>query len=364
MKRDMSSVQLRFMVRELQPLVGARIDDLFHSLRDGMVLLLYRTGTGKVSLHTGPKLLYALPGAHRSRSSPFAQKARKHLKNAILRAIEQVGSERLVALRFSQKSSEFTLFVELFGKGNLVLCDAQGAVLAASSYPKGTTRDVVVGKPYVAPPAFDAFALYVEELSSVLARSSQDSLVKALAKDLGIGGTYAEEICLRAGQDKRKKPAEIPSSDVAKIHQALQEILGQKLEPVLVEKDGSAIDAQPISLYLHKNVERRPCQTFSQALSQLDKVVAKPASASARRSQKLRERLSLQEEQLVSLEKSVDENTAIGNAVYENYAQVSELLDVAARYRKTKDEKLLAKLKKHEFFESLDEKSGSLVLSL
>jgi predicted ribosome quality control (RQC) complex YloA/Tae2 family protein len=58
--------------------------------------------------------------------SPFAAKLRKHLKGLRLSRVFQVGRDRVVVFSFSS----FHLILELYDRGNLILCDASYSILA------------------------------------------------------------------------------------------------------------------------------------------------------------------------------------------------------------------------------------------
>ena len=60
---------------------------------------------------------------------PFAMVLRKHLRNARLTGVEQVGFDRILAFSFDTKNGERTLFVEVFRDGNIILVDEEGIIV-------------------------------------------------------------------------------------------------------------------------------------------------------------------------------------------------------------------------------------------
>ena len=56
---------------------------------------------------------------------PFAMVLRKHLKNARLTGVEQLGFDRVLLLRFDTKHGKRSLSVELFRDGNVILMDEE-----------------------------------------------------------------------------------------------------------------------------------------------------------------------------------------------------------------------------------------------
>ncbi|VDM04523.1 unnamed protein product [Schistocephalus solidus] len=59
----------------------------------------------------------------------FTMKLRKHIKNKKLASIRQLGVDRLVDLQFGFDEYAYHLIVELYGKGNIFLTDAEYMIL-------------------------------------------------------------------------------------------------------------------------------------------------------------------------------------------------------------------------------------------
>lgn len=57
--------------------------------------------------------------------SGFTMKLRKHLKNKRLETLKQLGNDRIIIFQFGIGESTFHLILELFNRGNLILCDGE-----------------------------------------------------------------------------------------------------------------------------------------------------------------------------------------------------------------------------------------------
>lgn len=55
--------------------------------------------------------------------TPFCSKLRKHLRGLRLEHIQQVGNDRVVVFKFQGHAASYALVLELYAKGNLLLCD-------------------------------------------------------------------------------------------------------------------------------------------------------------------------------------------------------------------------------------------------
>ena len=63
--------------------------------------------------------------------SPFATKLRKHLRNLRLEGVCQLGMlDRVIDLRFGSGGNVHHLIIEMYGRGNIILCDGEYLILA------------------------------------------------------------------------------------------------------------------------------------------------------------------------------------------------------------------------------------------
>ncbi len=137
--------------------------------------------------------------------SSFAMKLRKSLKNRMIRSISQVDLDRVVVLRFNPFADEeegFELYLELFGDGNAILVK-EGKIVSPFTSRAWSSRTVKRGEQFLPPPSGkDPFTLDDEEFKIMLT-SSSDDLVRFLIRRVNIPPIYAEEVCHRAGLDKK-----------------------------------------------------------------------------------------------------------------------------------------------------------------
>lgn len=56
-------------------------------------------------------------------------KLRKHLKNKRLESLTQVGTDRIINFQFGVGEATYYLILELYDRGNIVLCDWQMTIL-------------------------------------------------------------------------------------------------------------------------------------------------------------------------------------------------------------------------------------------
>src|SRR3989338_8140589 len=132
MKKQISSLDLHFFVKELKVLEGSRIDSI-HQRENNILFQFYKTGLGKkmLSIMVGESMFLAEEKENYSEPGEFSMVLRKHLSSSKLESIRQVNSERIAELAFSSKIGGRKLYLEFFGKGNAILCDEQGIIINA-----------------------------------------------------------------------------------------------------------------------------------------------------------------------------------------------------------------------------------------
>ncbi len=138
----LDGIFLHHLTNELQSIVGCRADKIHQPTRDELVILLRSAGfSGKLLITTrsGNARLHITNGAFDNPAEPpaFCRLLRKHLSAAKITAIEQVGLDRTVIIRFmSYNEMGDTVYpflaVELItGKANIILCEESGRILDA-----------------------------------------------------------------------------------------------------------------------------------------------------------------------------------------------------------------------------------------
>jgi len=109
--RQFSALDYFYLLKELQVLAGARIDQIYHPSKKELIIQFYVPTKGKKILKIIPgKILYLTESKQEhGQPSSFCLFLRKYLKNARVGEIKQLGFERIinVFLETSQKSRQY-----------------------------------------------------------------------------------------------------------------------------------------------------------------------------------------------------------------------------------------------------------------
>src|SRR3989475_1832358 len=270
MKTALSSFDRRGLVAEWKALVGGHVDKAYQR-EDEVILRINAPVRGKAELFykAGRWLCLHEVETKPETPPPFAQALRRLLDNARVRGIEQRGFDRIAVFHLERSGESNDLVFEVFGKGNLVV--VKGATIAAVLFPQTfKDRSVQLGEPYQFPEAgLDPLELDRGGFADAL-RGAKGQVVRVLASVLNLGGTYAEEICLRAHVEKTTKVKDLAEAQVDGLYTALNNVavaVDQERRPGVVFQDGRAIDATPIELLRYRDLERREVPAPHEALS-------------------------------------------------------------------------------------------------
>jgi predicted ribosome quality control (RQC) complex YloA/Tae2 family protein len=190
-------------------------------------------------------------------------------------------------------------------------------------------RAVQVGEPYVYPAAgIDPLELDRNGFGQAL-KSAKGQLVRVLATALNLGGTYAEELCLRAAVDKETRIKDLQDPQIDSLYTALNNIavaIDQERRPAVILQEGRAIDATPIELVQYREMERREFPTFNEALSHFLKIAEPQVEVRDEFAAKFERRIAQQRETLQKLREEAMLLEAQAVFLYGHYAVLDELL--------------------------------------
>lgn len=354
MKIEMSALDLKYAVEELQELVGGRVDKIYQIGKREFFFRFYVPNKGKKILKLFlPNLMYLTARLGRMPQTPMGYCAflRKYLNNARVREIRQKGFERIIEIVF-EKKEKFVLLIEMFSSGNMILCNENHIMLSPLEGQDWRCRSIRKGLKYEFPPEREnILKLNLVRFKEIIFGSERDSIVKTLAVDFGLGGVYAEEVCFGV-IDKGK--GDVGDEEIKNLFKSLDELLSRKLKPVAYK----GRRAFPFALKSFEG-EYKEFESFSAALDSVNfekKVAFKD---------KIDVIIEKQEQNLTVLEKEIDENKKKGDGIYNNYALIADVLDqINVARKKISWGEIKEKLKGHKVVKEINEGEGKIVIEI
>lgn len=365
MKDEIKSLELKYLSEELKQINGSRVDNIYQ-LGKEFYFAFYKRGGEKLLLRILlPNFIYLSSEKPEFPESPtqFCSILRKFLKNTFLQSVEQLESERILRLEFESKENRNIVYIELFSRGNLVLCDSENRIMHAVDYHRWSERNINRNEIYRIPQRVNIFRISSEELNSLLKENNAE-IVRFLARNLGLGSTYAEELCLISGIDKNKKS--IDDNESTAIYDSLRELVNMKSEPHLVYEQDRIVDCVPFRLRYYENLKQERIDSFSTGLEKVfSGFVPKKRDESEIRMDKLKRIIENQEKHMQELEQSIAENTRKAESIYENYTLIKGIIDDLNNLKKTHTwEEIKKRLRSNQKIKDIREKERKVVLDV
>lgn len=345
MKNNLSSLDIKYSVEELEEILGSWMGKIYEI--NGTFLLKLEPPNGErknLIIEPGRRIhLTFLKHSTPKKPSSFAMLLRKHLTNLKLTGIEQPNMERIVYLKFERKDESKILIAELFGSGNLILCDENYKII--NSYRKETwkKREVRPGRDYTLPPqkGKNISTITREDLKELL--SGEEDLVRGLARNLSIGGTIAEEICFRAEIGEETKPEKLSDTDYQSLLSVISELLTSEPSPRIVYEGEKPSSVVPFPFETQRGLETETFESFNRALDEYFQKISERQNES-KREKKLREKIDSvksrkkrQEKHLQELKTSVQEAKTKADAISRHHEKIDFALKKLENIRKSKD---------------------------
>lgn len=350
----MTSFDIAAITFELnRVLQGARINNIYQINPTTILLSLHKPAKPPLTLliESGKRIHLTAYKIKKPPSPPsLCMSLRKHLNGGFLQTIKQHEFERIISLVIKTKEGLFQLVAELFGKGNLILVDSKNFITLALTYRRMRDRNILKGKPFFYPPPSGLNPLKIQRQALTKLREQGDlEVVRGLVNTLSIGGTYAEEILLRAQLDKTLPCRNLSERHLDKIYEAIRKLALRiektEFEPCIVlDKDGSWIDVLSFPLFLYREAKLKPYPTFNEAIDDyFTKISAEKAIEAV--AKKFREKLEAynrvlrsQQTLLEELHLSIRTNRKIGDLIYTHLNELQTLIQRTLQKIKIKEE--------------------------
>jgi predicted ribosome quality control (RQC) complex YloA/Tae2 family protein len=345
-KKEFTSFDASAVVHELKDaLVNSRVNNVYQLDAKTLLLKLHKTDKPPLRLvmEAGRRLHLTAYALEKPLVPPaFCMALRKHLRGAWLANVEQYEFERIIIFYFKIKTGMLRLILELFGEGNIILTSEKGEILQALIFKRMRDRNILRNEIFQFPPSSgkNPFKVAREELETTVKDLGDIEVVRAIARFIGVGGVYAEEILLRANVEKTKHCKALTNPEVNAIFDCLQSLLSTlssfKVEPrIVVAEDGSFLDVVPFRLERYDAFKSQPYSSFNEALDEfyVKATAAEKAVASSgvdelqREAERLKRMIAEQEQALREAESEAERDKCIGDVIYAHSSELQALLD-------------------------------------
>lgn len=369
MKKEFSVIELACVVKEMQVLVGARITKVLQYSDKFIAFECFKTGVGRVFINfLKPGLFWFGQTKSVSGDFGFHKNISKQIDGSKISKISQVGSERIVKIDLTTADKTFVLYAELFNKGELILCNPEGKILCLWETQLWKDRELKVGIQYSLPQKLsDIFSMPEEDFNASLG-IIDETVSKTLATELGLGGTYANELCAISGIDKNKNS--LTAEELRVLYANLHYLLKRKSDARVVYENNAVKDIVPFPIKAYESLKQ---SSFAAYCGAIDEIVSKieqkeqsqkSVSVFESKKKKLNNIIEVQKLHLSAVEKEAAIEQRKGEMMYENYQQLKSLLDKISAIAKTVSFRDIKSRSKEFGIKDFDDKVGDIVVEI
>jgi predicted ribosome quality control (RQC) complex YloA/Tae2 family protein len=259
---ELSSIELRYLVNEIRSRVisgssGYYVSSINAITKSSLFLRLHHPVQEDVMLVLSTRGIWItrLKFKPMEENNSLQNIAQKELERAKLELIEQVGSERIISLKFRHPDGKVRIVVgEFFGHGNIVICNENLQIIAILNPIQVRHRTLNVGLRYVYPPArgVDVFDITLDQMISLRDEAKDLDVLRWIGRNVSMPKKFAEEVISRAGIQVDKHAAQLSDYEVSKIYNTVKDIVNEvstgskNHEPIVIMLGNKPQEALPI----------------------------------------------------------------------------------------------------------------------
>ena len=266
----LAGIELVYLVQEIDEKThGYYVNNIYGINRNSLLFKLHHPDKSDIMLMISSMGIWT---SNKKIDPIEPNKLLRRLRNDLLRSkiekIEQIGTERIAYLTFSNFENRFVLIVEFFGGGNILLCNYNKKILALMHSIDVRHRQLRVGLEYKPPPqdGIDVLDLKKENLKKILLVST--AVGKIIGRGLGLPKKYVEEIIRLSAIDRTKPSNELSSDEIDilfdVINTTISSVVKGQHDPTIIT-DGEESDVFPIR-FSDDNTKVREVSSFNDGL--------------------------------------------------------------------------------------------------
>ena len=266
----LAGIELAYLVKELQAETeGYYVSNIWGINRNSLLFKLHYPKKPDIMLMVSSTGMWI---TSKKIDSIEPNKLLRRLRSDLLRSkiekIEQIGTERIAYLTFSNFDNRFVLIIEFFGDGNILLCNYNKKILALLHSIDVKHRQLRVGVEYNPPPTdgIDVINFKKDDFKKIL--TSSTTIGKTIGRGLGLPKKYVEEI-IRLSSIEREKPSnQISDEEIESLYDIINTTITNVIQgnhdPTIIN-DEDASDVFPIR-FSDDNSRAKKVQSFNDGL--------------------------------------------------------------------------------------------------
>jgi len=276
---ELSGIELHYLVNKISPKVssGYYVSDFSSITKNSILLKLHHPAEPDIMLIVSTKGIWFTNKKYRQiEENQFVKVLSREIERAKISSVSQPGSERIFFLYFVNRDNKVRkLIVEIFGKGNIILCDESMEIIWILNPIEVRHRTLRTGSEYVLPPkrGEDVLQISLESMKKMASlQPNNTEVVKWLGNCTSLPRKYLEEILLQSAINTKYVNI-LSDNDIEIIYEKTREITNKIIDEknhapsVILDKLGLAVDTSPIPMSKEVNVKK--VETYMDGIDQV-----------------------------------------------------------------------------------------------
>ena len=264
---ELSGIELHYLVKKISSKAssGYYVSSVSSITKNSILLKLHHPVKSDTMLMVSTRGIWFTNKKYRQlEEGHFAKALSREIERAKISSVSQPGSERIFLLHFVNRDNiERKLIVEIFGKGNIILCDESMKILWILNPVEVRHRTLRIGFEYILPPSRgeDVLQISLESLKKWASQQPDNTeVIKWLGKCTSLPRKYLEEIILQSAINSKYANL-LKDNDIEIIYEKTKEITNNVIDEkyhkptVILNSLGVAVDALPITISRETNTK-------------------------------------------------------------------------------------------------------------
>ncbi len=326
---ELSSLDFRILADELQFISGGKIQKIYHEGKH-LHMSIFVKNQGTNMLITGDGKFFTTPHSlkHKMRPTGFCMFLRKRLSGQWIDSIKQIGFERIIVI----ETQDYRIYLELFRNGNTIITDKDDKIVSVMSVQTWKDRVLKANEIYKMPPvSIDTFGLDSDGFSLAVSKSSKN-IISFLARNMSLGGNYAEEVLTISKIDKDLIAKKLDASQVKKIFKAMSSLFKRKKEARIVLEDEKYVDMSSFPLVKYDKFKVKQFETLNETASEfyVSQMELEDEKETTSKTDKvkgsLEHRLKTQTDAILTVNKNIEDCNRKAEMLYSNFNVLDEMI--------------------------------------